>query len=100
MSNSKKILADKSNVIQKNQIHDDDTGSPEVQIAILTAEINNLTEHLKKNPKDYSSRVGLLRKVGRRAKLLRYLSSVSLSRYRKTLAVNNIKDKLSASNQN
>jgi len=97
MSSSKKILAQKSNIIQQHQIHDDDTGSPEVQIAILTAEIKNLTEHLKKNPKDYSSRVGLLRKVGRRSRLLRYLSSVSLSRYKKTIAANNIKDKLSAS---
>jgi ribosomal protein S15, bacterial/organelle len=96
MSSSKKILSQKSNIIQQHQIHDDDTGSPEVQIAILTAEIKNLTEHLKKNPKDYSSRVGLLRKVGRRARLLRYLSSVSLSRYKKTIAANNIKDKLSA----
>ncbi len=100
MSSSKKILADKSNIIQKNQIHDDDTGSPEVQIAILTAEINNLTDHLKKNPKDYSSRVGLLKKVGKRAKLLRYLSSISLSRYKKTIAVNNIRNRLSGSNQN
>ncbi len=96
MSSSKKILAQKPSIIQQHQIHDDDTGSPEVQIAILTAEIKNLTEHLKKNPKDYSSRVGLLRKVGRRARLLRYLSTVSLSRYKKTIAANNIKDKLSA----
>lgn len=97
MATSKKIAANKDNIIQKNQIHNDDTGSPEVQIAILTEEITNLTEHLKNNPKDYSSRVGLLRKVGRRSKLLRYLSSVSLSRYKKTLATNNIKDKLTAS---
>ena len=94
MSTSKKVLADKNNVIHKNQIHDTDTGSPEVQIAILTAEIKNLTEHLKENPKDYSSRVGLLRKVGKRSRLLRYLSSVSLSRYKKTLATNNIKNKI------
>lgn len=96
MATSKKISISKNNIIQKNQIHNDDTGSPEVQIAILTEEITNLTNHLKTNPKDYSSRVGLLRKVGRRSKLLRYLSSVSLSRYKKTLTTNNIKYKLVA----
>jgi small subunit ribosomal protein S15 len=81
----------KTTVVTKHQIHKDDTGSPEVQIAILTEEINNLTEHLKINPKDYSSRRGLLKKVGRRRALLRYLASVSMSRYKKTLSVNNLK---------
>ena len=60
-------------LIQKYKTHANDTGSPEIQIAILTAEIKELTEHLKLHKKDYSSRRGLLRKVSLRRKLLRYL---------------------------
>ena len=59
-----------------------DTGSPEVQIAILTARINELTEHLKKNPKDHHSRRGLLMMVGQRRGLLAYLQKNDLDRYR------------------
>lgn len=96
--NKNKVQVVKQSIVQKTQIHATDTGSPEVQIAILTQEIANLTAHLQSNPKDYSSRVGLLRKVGRRAKLLRYLSSVSPSRYKRTLAANGMKDKLVSNN--
>lgn len=63
----------KQQIIKKFAIHDNDTGSSEVQIALLTEEIKNLTEHLKNHKKDFSSRRGLLRKVSERRKLLRYL---------------------------
>lgn len=59
-----------------------DTGSPEVQIALLTARINELTEHLKENQKDHHSRRGLLKMVGQRRRLLAYLKSVDIERYR------------------
>ena len=63
----------KQQLIQKFKTHANDTGSPEIQIAILTAEIKELTEHLKEHKKDYSSRRGLIRKLSLRRKLLRYL---------------------------
>jgi len=63
----------KAKLIKKYQTHEGDTGSSEVQIAILTAEIDELVEHLKAHSKDHSSRRGLLRKVGERRRLLRYL---------------------------
>ena len=63
-----------------------DTGSPEVQIAILTARINELTEHLKKNPKDHHSRRGLLMMVGQRRGLLAYLKKTNLEGYRELIA--------------
>lgn len=88
---SKTVNAKKPALIAKHQIHDADTGSPETQIGILTTEISNLTDHLKQNPKDFSSRRGLLRKVGRRRSLLRYLSTASQSRYKKVLVANNLK---------
>ena len=63
-----------------------DTGSPEVQIAVLTARINELTEHLKQNPKDHHSRRGLLMMVGRRRGLLQYLAKKDLNGYRELIA--------------
>ncbi len=63
----------KQKLIEKFRIHESDTGSPQVQIAILTEEIKQLTEHLKKHKHDHSSRRGLLKKVGERRKLLKYL---------------------------
>lgn len=63
----------KQRLINRFKVHDTDTGSPQVQIAILTEEITQLTEHLKKHKQDHSSRRGLLRKVGERRRLLRYL---------------------------
>ena len=59
-----------------------DTGSPEVQVAVLTARIKELTEHLKQNPKDHHSRRGLLKMVGKRRNLLGYLRGVDIERYR------------------
>jgi small subunit ribosomal protein S15 len=88
---SKHTIAKKPQVVQKHQIHAKDSGSPEVQIAVLTEDVYNLTTHLKANPKDFSSRRGLIKKVSKRRSLLRYLSTVSQSRYKKTLAVNNLK---------
>ncbi|OGH78348.1 MAG: 30S ribosomal protein S15 [Candidatus Magasanikbacteria bacterium RIFOXYC2_FULL_40_16] len=68
----------KQKLIKKFQTHADDTGSSEVQIAILSAEIDELVEHLKQNPKDHSSRRGLLKKVGERRRLLRFLKKENL----------------------
>jgi len=67
----------KDQIIAKFKTHDSDTGSPEVQIAILSAEIDELTKHLKDHKKDFSSRRGLSRKVNQRRKLLRYLEKTS-----------------------
>lgn len=69
----------------KNRLHDSDTGSADVQIAILTERINGLTEHCKTFPKDHSSRRGLVRMVGRRRKLLDYLSDTQGDRYQAIL---------------
>ena len=63
----------KQEIIKEYQIHEEDTGSVEVQIALLTARIKHITEHLKVHPKDYHSRRGLMKLVGRRRKLLKYL---------------------------
>ena len=71
----------KQNVIKKYQVKEGDTGSSQVQIAILTAEINELVGHLKKHHKDHSSRRGLLRKVGERRRLLRYLKKENNAAY-------------------
>ena len=72
----------KQEIIDKYKIHEGDTGSPEVQIALLTYRINYLTEHLKENKKDHHSRRGLLKMVGRRRGLLSYLMKNDIERYR------------------
>ncbi|MFO7887264.1 MAG: 30S ribosomal protein S15 [Eubacteriales bacterium] len=72
----------KSEIIKEYKINEGDTGSPEVQIAILTYRINSLTEHLKENKKDHHSRRGLLRMVGKRRGLLKYLKNKDIERYR------------------
>ena len=72
----------KQELIQSYQIHENDTGSPEVQIAILTERINYLNEHLKINKKDHHSRRGLLKMVGQRRALLDYLKKNDFERYR------------------
>ncbi|MGI5852480.1 MAG: 30S ribosomal protein S15 [Clostridiales bacterium] len=74
--------AKKDQIINEYKLHDDDTGSPEVQIAILTDRINHLNEHLKIHKKDHHSRRGLLMMVGRRRGLLNYLMKKDISRYR------------------
>ncbi|MFA6524817.1 MAG: 30S ribosomal protein S15, partial [Patescibacteria group bacterium] len=68
-------------LINKYKTHEGDTGSSEVQVAILTEEIEELTEHLKKHKKDHSSRRGLLKKVGQRRRLLRYLEKDNVESY-------------------
>ena len=68
-------------VIESNRVHEKDTGSPEVQIAILTERITELTEHLKTHRKDFASRRGLLKMVGRRNGLLKYLTHTDRERY-------------------
>ena len=83
----------KQAVIKKSQIHTDDSGSPEVQIAVLTERIANLTEHLKKNHKDKRSTDGLRRMVGRRKRLLRYIGGKDPVRQKKIMAANSLKKK-------
>ncbi|NLK38998.1 MAG: 30S ribosomal protein S15 [Clostridiales bacterium] len=75
----------KQEIIQAHRIHENDTGSPEVQIAILTNRINALTEHLKQNKKDHHSRRGLLKMVGHRRNLLNYLQKKDIERYRQII---------------
>lgn len=73
-------------IIDSCKTHEGDTGSPEVQIAILTKRINELTEHLKVHKKDHHSRRGLLKMVGRRRNLLNYLTKYDIERYRAIVA--------------
>lgn len=68
-----------------------DTGSPESQIALFTFRVNELTAHLKIHPKDFSTRLGLLKLVGKRKRLLDYLSRIDITRYRAALADNNLR---------
>jgi len=72
----------KQEIMQKYAVHEGDTGSPEVQIAVLTARISYLTEHLKEHKKDHHSRRGLLKMVGHRRRLLAYLNKTDIERYR------------------
>ena len=76
----------KNEIIAKYALHEGDTGSPEVQIALLTQRINHLTEHLKANKNDHHSRRGLLKMVGRRRNLLAYLQKKDIERYRALIA--------------
>ena len=76
----------KTAIIKEYAAHDGDTGSPEVQIALLTFRINSLTEHLKANKKDHHSRRGLLMMVGQRRNLLAYLQKNDIERYRSIIA--------------
>jgi small subunit ribosomal protein S15 len=73
--------SEKQNIIEEYALHEGDTGSPEVQIAILTEEIKRLSEHLKTHKKDNHSRRGLLQKVGKRRRLLQYLEANESDRY-------------------
>jgi small subunit ribosomal protein S15 len=77
--------AQKEEIISSFQVHDGDTGSPEVQIALLTERINGLVEHLREHSHDNHSRRGLLKLVGRRRRLLAYLSEKDVDRYRATI---------------
>ncbi|MHC4579898.1 MAG: 30S ribosomal protein S15 [Planctomycetota bacterium] len=77
---------EKDEVITDFEVHEGDTGSPEVQIALLTKRINDLTEHLKIHRKDHSSRRGLLKMVGTRSALLKYVRNQDVKRYRKIIS--------------
>ena len=76
----------KAEIIAQFATHEGDTGSPEVQIALLTARIKHLTEHLKEHQKDFHSRRGLLQMVGSRRSLLNYLKEIDIERYRSIVA--------------
>jgi small subunit ribosomal protein S15 len=77
---------EKTAIMQEYALHEGDTGSPEVQIAVLTKRINDLTEHLKTHKKDHHSRRGLLKMVGHRRNLLAYLQEKDVERYRTLIA--------------
>jgi len=81
------ILAErKQQLLQEYRQHETDTGSPEVQIALLSERISELTEHLKTHKKDHASRRGLLKMVGKRSRLLRYLTGADRERYQSVIA--------------
>ena len=80
------LKEEKKAIMAEYATHEGDTGSPEVQIALLTNRINNLTEHLRSHPKDHHSRRGLLKMVGQRRGLLNYLTKVDVERYRSIIA--------------
>jgi small subunit ribosomal protein S15 len=77
---------DKEEVIKKYRLHDTDRGSPAVQVALLTARIDDLREHFDRHQKDHHSRRGLLKMVGKRRRLLEYLRRTDLERYRQVIA--------------
>ena len=76
----------KTAVIEANRTHENDTGSPEVQVALLTARINHLNDHLKTHAKDHHSHRGLLLMVGQRRNMLEYLKRIDIERYRALVA--------------
>lgn len=80
------LKEEKTAIIENNRTHENDTGSPEVQIAILTKRISDLTEHLKTHKKDHHSRRGLHKMVGHRRNLLNYLQKKDIERYRAVIA--------------
>ena len=80
------LKEEKLAIMQEYATHEGDTGSPEVQIAILTYRINDLNEHFKSHPKDNHSRRGLLKMVGQRRNMLRYLKDTDIERYRTLIA--------------
>ena len=82
---------DKNATITEHKLHDTDTGSPEVQVALLTTRINELTEHLKIHKKDHHSRRGLLMMVGRRRRMLDYVRNIDIERYRAIIAKNGLR---------
>jgi small subunit ribosomal protein S15 len=79
-------VAEKNDTISQHRLHGTDTGSPEVQIALLTDRINQLTVHLQQHKKDHHSRRGLLMLVGRRRRMLDYVKSIDIERYRAIVA--------------
>jgi small subunit ribosomal protein S15 len=88
----------KNAIIAKFATHDKDTGSPQVQIAMLSAEIKELTSHLQTHKKDFTSRRGLLKKIGQRRRLLRYLKRTELSEYQGLIEQLGLKDNIDMTN--
>jgi small subunit ribosomal protein S15 len=80
------VVEHKERIIQEHRTHEGDTGSPEVQVAVLTQRIGHLTEHLREHKHDYHSQRGLLKMVGRRRRLLKYLQKKDVERYRALIA--------------
>ena len=80
------VVEHKEEIIREHRKHEGDTGSPEVQVAVLTRRIGHLTEHLREHKHDYHSRRGLLKMVGRRRRLLKYLQKKDVERYRALIA--------------
>ena len=76
----------KAEIVAENRLHEKDTGSPEVQIGLLTERINHLTGHLKAHKKDFHTRLGLLKMVGKRRRLLDYLKDTDITSYRQVIA--------------
>ena len=85
-----RIMADQD-IIKQHQLKAGDTGSPEVQIALLTGRINHLTEHFKTHKKDHHSRRGLLKLVGQRRRMLDYVKGIDVERYRAIVAANGLR---------
>lgn len=85
------VKGEKGKIIKKYQHHTTDTGSPEVQIALLTEKINDLTEHLIKNKKDFHSKQGLLKMVSNRRRLLNYIKDKDINKYRKVIESLNLR---------
>lgn len=83
---TKSTIPDRDEIVREYATHEGDTGSPEVQIALMTARITHLTEHLKTHKHDHHSRRGLLQLVGRRRRLLNYLQRTDIERYRSLIA--------------
>ena len=80
------VVENKEETIREHRTHEGDTGSPEVQVAVLTRRIAHLTEHLREHKHDYHSRQGLLKMVGKRRRLLKYLQKKDIERYRALIA--------------
>ncbi|HKH11945.1 MAG TPA: 30S ribosomal protein S15 [Rubrobacter sp.] len=80
------VVEGKQEIIQEHRAHEGDTGSPEVQVAILTKRISHLTDHLRTHKHDFHSRRGLLKLVGKRRRLLKYLQKKDVERYRSLIA--------------
>jgi small subunit ribosomal protein S15 len=80
------VVENKEEIIREHRTHEDDTGSPEVQVAVLTRRIAHLTEHLREHKHDYHSRRGLLKMVGKRRRLLKYLQHKDVEHYRALIA--------------
>jgi small subunit ribosomal protein S15 len=80
------VAEKKEETIREYRAHEEDTGSPEVQVAVLTRRISHLTEHLREHKHDYHSRRGLLKMVGKRRRLLKYLQKKDVERYRALIA--------------